>query len=194
MNSFLNPNNGTSLTGVTDLTAHRISLFPENEAPQNIKDTFMNTSLISIAEPYDAQIDELGNNIMQMYQFIGDINDTKVAGLESLLNIMNENFFSKNEPAVNEHPYHTFKTQYNEDIHNIYNIGKSKSYKINNHSFHDTRHYSKKQFITNHLTNNITRNNIITNTESVVTIKTYLSTKHYITNVFRSSNDYIEYN
>ena len=46
----------------------------------------MNKSNISIAEPYDVQIDELGDNIIQMYQFIGDINDTKVAGLESLLN------------------------------------------------------------------------------------------------------------
>ena len=51
----------------------------------------------------------MGDNIIQMYQFIGDINDTKVAGLESLLNYMNENFFSKDEPAVNEHRYHIIK-------------------------------------------------------------------------------------
>ena len=86
MNSFFNPHNGTSLTGVIDLTAHSISLFQENETPQNIKDTFMNKQNVSIAEPYDVQIDELGDNIIRMYQFIGDINDTKVAGLESLLN------------------------------------------------------------------------------------------------------------
>ena len=106
MNSFLNPHNGTSLTGVIDLTAHSISLFQENEAPQNIKDTFMNKSTSSTAEPYDVQIDEMGDNIIHMYQFIGDINDTKVAGLGSLLNYMNKNFFSKDEPAVNEHRYH----------------------------------------------------------------------------------------
>ena len=87
MNPFLNPHNGTSLTGVIDLTAHSISLFQENEAPQNINDTFMNKDMISIAEPYDVQIAELGVNIITMYQFIGDINDTKVAGLGSLLNI-----------------------------------------------------------------------------------------------------------
>ena len=40
MNSFLNPHNGTSLTGVIELTTHSISLFQENEAPQNIKATF----------------------------------------------------------------------------------------------------------------------------------------------------------
>ena len=84
MNSFLNPHNGTSLTGVIDLTAHSISLFQENEAPQNIKDTLMNERIISIAEPYDVQIGEMGDNIIQMYQFIGGINGTDVAGLESL--------------------------------------------------------------------------------------------------------------
>ena len=112
MNSFLNPHNGTSLTGVIDLTAHSISLFQENEAPQNIKDTFMNKNVISIAEPYDVQIDEMGDNIIQMYQFIVDINDTKVAGLESFLNYVNENYFIKDEPAVNEHHYPIIKTQY----------------------------------------------------------------------------------
>ena len=106
MNSFLNPHYGTSLTGVVDLTAHSISLFQANESPQDIKDTCMNKNNISIAEPYDVQIDELGDNIIQMYQFIGDINDTKVAGLESLLNYMNENFFNKGEPSANEHHYH----------------------------------------------------------------------------------------
>ena len=57
---------------------------------------------------------------------------------------MNENFFSKNEPAVIEHRYHITKKQYNEDIHNIYNLGKSKSYKTNNHNFIDTHSYNKQ--------------------------------------------------
>ena len=38
MSSFLSPHNATSLTGLTDITAHSISLFQENEPPQNIKD------------------------------------------------------------------------------------------------------------------------------------------------------------
>ena len=68
-----------------------------------------------------------------MYQFIGDINDTKVGGLESLLNYMNGNFFSKDEPAVNEHHYHISRKQYNQDFtHNIYNADKNKFYKTNN--------------------------------------------------------------
>ena len=64
-----------------------------------------------------------------MYKFIGDVNDTKVVGLESLLNYMNENFFSKGEPSVNEHHYRIIKKQYNEETHNIYNTGKNKSHK-----------------------------------------------------------------
>ena len=44
-----------------------------------------------------------------MYQFIGDINDTKAGGLESLLNNMGDNFFTKGDPAVNEHHYHIIK-------------------------------------------------------------------------------------
>ena len=145
MNSFLNPHNGTSLTGVIDLTVHSISLFQENEEPQNIKDTFIHNDNISIAEPYDVQIDETGNNSFTMYQFNGDINDTKVAGLESLLNYMNENFFSKDEPAVNEHQYHVPKKQYTEETHNIYNIDKSKSYNIKHNLCIDEHHYHIKK-------------------------------------------------
>ena len=109
MNAFLNPNNnGPSLTGIIDVTAQFISLFQENESPKNVIDTFIPKNDISIAGPYGVQIDELGNNVTTMYQFIGDINDTKI-GLQSLLNYMNENFFTKDDPAVNEHRYHIIK-------------------------------------------------------------------------------------
>ena len=59
--------------------------------------------------PYDVIIDELGKNVITMYQFIGDNNDTKVAGVEPLLNYMSENFFTKDDPAINEHHYHITK-------------------------------------------------------------------------------------
>ena len=78
MNSFLNPHNGTSLTGIVDITAHSISLFQENEEPNNITNIFIPRNDISTAEPYDVVIDELGNNVITMYQFIGDINDELV--------------------------------------------------------------------------------------------------------------------
>ena len=73
--------------------------------------TLLNNNKISIAEPYDVIIDETGNDVITMYQFIGDINDSKIPGSESVLNYMNENFFSKDEPAVNEHHYHITKKQ-----------------------------------------------------------------------------------
>ena len=112
MNSFLTPHNGPSLTGVIDVTAHSISLFQENAPPKNIEDIFIPQSDISIALPYDVIIDELGNNVISMYQFIGDINDTKAGGLEPLLNYMNEDFFTKDDPAINEHHYHITNKQY----------------------------------------------------------------------------------
>ena len=77
MNSFLTPHNGPSLTGVIDATTHSISLFQENAPPKNIEGIFTPQSDISIALPYDVVIDELGKNDITMYQFIGDINDTK---------------------------------------------------------------------------------------------------------------------
>ncbi|MCH1596045.1 MAG: hypothetical protein L7S42_06000, partial [Flavobacteriaceae bacterium] len=62
MNSFLNPHNKTSLTGVIDVTAHSISLYDEDviEEPINIKNIFIPKTDISIAEPVEVQIDELG--------------------------------------------------------------------------------------------------------------------------------------
>ena len=198
MNPFLNPHNGTSLTGVIDITAHIISLYDENvsKEPENIKDSFIPKSDISVAEPYEVQIDELGDNIITMYQFIGDINDTKVGGLESLLNYMNENFFSKDDPAINEHHYHITRKQYNQDFstHNIYNIDKSKKYKINNHRYNDNHIYNKRQYTTNNLAHYITKKNIITNNDNILNIKKDFSTKNYITNILRSSYDNVEHN
>ena len=106
MNSFLNPhNNGPSLTGVIDVTAHSISLFQENDTPKDIIDIFIPKKDISKALLYDVQVDALGNNVITMYQLIGDI----IGGLESLLNYMAENFFTKGDPAINGHHYHIIK-------------------------------------------------------------------------------------
>ena len=78
MNASLNPNNnGPSLTGVVDVTAHSTSLFQENEPPKNIIDISIPKSDISAAEPYDVQIAELENNTITMYKSTGDINGTK---------------------------------------------------------------------------------------------------------------------
>ena len=123
--------NASSLPGIIDVTAHSISLFQENEPPKNTKDIFIPKNDFSVAEPYNVIIDETGNNSITMYQFIGPINDEQVGGLESLLNYMNENFFSKDDPAINEHHYHVIKKQY-EETNNIYNTDKSKTCNIQN--------------------------------------------------------------
>ena len=89
MNYFLNPhNNGPSLAGVIDVAARSISLFQENEPLKNIIDIFIHKSCMNIALPYDVQIDELGNNVITMYQFTGPINDEKLLGLEPILNCL----------------------------------------------------------------------------------------------------------
>ena len=50
MDSFLNlNNNGPSLTGVIDVTAHSISLFQENAPLKNIEDfSFLKVILVSL--------------------------------------------------------------------------------------------------------------------------------------------------
>ena len=57
---------------------------------------------------------------------------------------MNENFFSKDDPAINEHHYRITKTQYNEETHNIYNIDKSKTFNIKNNRFLNGQYFHNK--------------------------------------------------
>ena len=109
MNAFSNPRNGASLSDIIDAAAQTISLFQEIEQPKNTNEMFIPQTSISIAEPIDVQIDELGNNMITMYQLIGIINDDKVPGLGSILNYMNEHLFSKDDQAINEHHYHITK-------------------------------------------------------------------------------------
>ena len=95
--------------------------------------------------PYDVITDELGNNVITMYRFIGDINDTKVTGLESLLNYMSGNFFTKDDPAANEHHYHITKKHYNEETNNIYNTDKSKTHNIKNNISQNEQYFHKNK-------------------------------------------------
>ena len=104
-----------------------------------------------------------------MYQFIGDINDN-AGGLESLLNYMNKNFFSKDDPAINEHHYHSIKKQYNEETNNIYSIDKSKTFNIKSKRFLNEQYFHKKQNINNNNIDNITKKNIINNNQNVLNV------------------------
>ena len=122
MNSFLAPNNRTSLTGIIGFTAHNIYLIQEDGTVKNVLDILFPYGDIAVAELVDVQLNDLGP-VIQMYQFIGDINDEGVPGLESILNYINENL-NKTDPAVNGHSYYitkAFNTQYNENIITINN-------------------------------------------------------------------------
>ena len=136
MNSFLAPNNRTSLTGIIYFTAHNIYLIQEDGTVKNILDTLFPYGDIAVAGLVDVQLNGLGP-MVQMYQFIGDINGERIPGLESILNYISKNFFNKTGPAVNEHIYYineAFNTRYNEE------------------------HYcNKQQYITNGVNNHITK-------------------------------------
>ena len=110
-----------------------------------------------------------------MYQYTEDINDTKVGGSESLLNYMNENCFSKDEPAVNEHHYHITRKQYNQDFTtpSMYHVDNNKSYKTNNHRCNDINFYNQRKKYNNKQFNELhNQNNTINNSEHVLNIKT----------------------
>ena len=118
---------------------------------------------------------------------------TKVAGLESLLNYMSENFFTKDDPAVNEHHYHITKRHCNEETNNIYNLDMSKTYNIKNNRFLNEQYFHKKQNTNNSIIHSITKKNIINNNENVLNVKDY-SHKTYVGNSYKSQIAYVENN
>ena len=98
MNAFLNPRNSASLANVIAVTAYSISLFQVNEQPKNTNEIFIPQTSFSLAEPIDVQINQLGNNIITMYQVIDVISDDKVPGLASIFIYINENLLAKMTP------------------------------------------------------------------------------------------------
>ena len=84
-------------------------MFQRDGTVKNILDILFPYGDIAIAELAGVQINELGNNVIQLYQFVGDMHDKRVPGLESILQYINENCFSKADPAVNGHSYYITK-------------------------------------------------------------------------------------
>ena len=64
----------------------------EDGTVKNILDILFPYGDIAVAELIDVRLNDLGP-VVQMYQFIGDIKDERVPGLESILNYINENVF-----------------------------------------------------------------------------------------------------
>ena len=109
---------------------------------------------------------------------------TKVGGLESLLNYMTENFFTKDDPAINEHHYHITKKQYNEEANNIYNIGGSKTFNTKTHRFVTEHYCNTKQNVNTIIIVNIATNTI-NNTEDILDVKKELSYKTCASNIYK---------
>ena len=111
MNAYPNPGNHTSLNNIIDITAHSTGSSQEEKLTNNFE-LLINQTDISIAEPVEIQIDELGNNGITMYQFVGDTSDNKMPGLESIINYMNGNVYTTYDSAINQHNYNTTKKNY----------------------------------------------------------------------------------
>ena len=80
-----------------------------------------------------------------MHQFIGYINDRRVGGLEPLLNYMNENFFSKGDPAINGHHYYITKNN-TMKRYIIFTMSiKRKTFNIKNTRFSIEQYFNKQQ-------------------------------------------------
>ena len=156
MNSFLAPNNRTSLTGIIDFSAHKIYLVQGDGPVKSILDILSPCGDIAVAGLVDVQLNDLGP-VIQMYQFIGDLNGERVPGSESILNYINENFFNKTAPAVNGHSYYitkTFNAQYNEE-----------------------HYYNKQQYITNDVNTHTMNKHVLYNNEQVLNIRKDYSPK-----------------
>ena len=145
-------------------------MFQKDGTVKNIIDILFPYGDIAVAELVDVQLNDLGP-VIQMYQFIGDINDEGVPGLESILNYINENL-NKTDPAVNGHSYYitkAFNTQCNEE------------------------HYYNKQYITNNVNNHIIKKTLYNNAQ-VLNIRKEYSPKIYNSTNYRTQIDYIENN
>ena len=77
-----------TVTYIIDVKARIISLFQENEQPKATNDIFISHTGISRAEPIDVQIDELGNCIIQVYQFSGEINDRSIPWVNRYIELL----------------------------------------------------------------------------------------------------------
>ena len=91
---------------------------------------------------------------------------------------MNENLFSKDDPAINEHHYNITKSQYNEETHNIYNIYKTNTYNIKHNRYTYEHYYNETQNVNNNITNNISNKLITSSNEHVLNLNECCSSKN----------------
>ena len=155
LNSFLNPNNSVSLTGIVNITADKISLIQVNdflgqEEIKNIEDIFLQYKNISTVEDITVPIG--GGLSYTIKQWIEPVTDEQVAGLSSLLDYLNTNYRRIDDDSCITNNYYITKTN-----NNI--INKNDTFNYHKHNYitqvhrhqnihkQDTFNYNKKQYV-----------------------------------------------
>ena len=192
-NHHLNRGNTTSLTGIVNVVANSVSLIDEEEEIEHdITNLFIYQS--KIASSQDVLIPIGGGLFITQQEFTGDINDTRVPGLESILDYINTNFYDKTDPAINYNYYTIHKHLYNNDYtQNITNKIDNRKF-INKylHRFNETNNYKFQKTYNNTNHNYITNKNNIHDIAYGLTIKKDLSTKNFNNTYNNTYNQHIE--
>ena len=155
MNTFLNPHNSVSLTGLIDISANSISLIQLNddlgeEEIKNIEDIFLKYKNISTV--VDVTVPIGGGLSYTVKQWVEPVTDNRVPGLSSLLDYLNTNYRRIDDDSIITNNYYITK-KYNNTIH------KSDTHNYHKHNYvtqtnthqhiykHDTFNYNKKQYV-----------------------------------------------
>ena len=114
MNTFLNPHNRVSLTGLLDIAANSISLIQLNEdlgeeEIKNIEDIFLKYKNISTVE--DVTVPIGGGLSYTVKQWVEPVTDSRVPGLSSLLDYLHTNFRRIDDDSISNNNYITKKVQ-----------------------------------------------------------------------------------
>ena len=156
MNTFLNPHNSVSLTGLIDIAANSISLIQLNEdlgseEIKNIENIFKTNKNISTVE--DVTVPIGGGLSYTVKQWVGDISDEKVAGLSSLFDYLNTNYRRIDDDSIITNNYYITKkynnTIHKNDTHNYHKHNYVTQTNRHQHIYkHDTFNYNKTHYVT----------------------------------------------
>ena len=141
LNPWANSRNQVNLTNTFNITANSIELIISDQEEQivNILDLFLSYSNISAV--VDVQIPIGGGIFYTLKEWVGDITDTKVPGLQSLIEYLQFNYrridddsIINNNYTINNH-HHKHETftenntiQYNKKYHTTNNNTISNNY------------------------------------------------------------------
>ena len=135
LNTWINPLNKVSLTGLVDITANSISLIGYNEDGEegitHLLDLFVMYKNISSVE--DVQVPIGGGQYYTIKAWVGTTDDLHVPGLESLIEYLQTNYRAIDDDSILNNYYTVNKTyQQNTHMHNDYNYLKTTHQNIKN--------------------------------------------------------------